>query len=29
LLHDEMEVSDGIFSSHNQDVYYTKEGCFE
>jgi hypothetical protein len=29
LLDDEMEVSDGLFSSHNQDVYYTKEGCFE
>jgi hypothetical protein len=29
LLDDEMEVTDGLFSSHNQDDYYTKDGCFE
>jgi hypothetical protein len=29
LLDDEMEVSDGFFSSHNQDDYYDQDGCFE
>jgi hypothetical protein len=29
LLDDEMEVTDGLFSSHNQDDYYNKEGCFQ
>jgi hypothetical protein len=29
LLDDEMEVSDGVFSSHNQDDYYSQDGCFE
>jgi hypothetical protein len=29
LLDDEMEVTDGLFSSHNQDDYYSKEGCFQ
>lgn len=29
LLDDEMEVSDGIFQSHDQDFYYDQDGCFE
>lgn len=29
LLDDDMEVSDGIFQSHDQHFYYDKAGCFE
>jgi hypothetical protein len=29
LLDDEMEVSNGIFRSHDQDYYYAQPGCFE
>lgn len=29
LLDDEMEVSDGIFQSHDQDFYYQRTGYFE
>ena len=29
LLDDDMEVSDGIFRSHDQNYYYDQEGCFE
>lgn len=29
LLDDEMEVSSGIFRSHDQDYYYNTPGCFE
>lgn len=29
LLDDDMEVSDGIFRSHDQHYYYDQDGCFE
>jgi Cyclin D1 binding domain len=29
LLDDEMEVSDGIFRSHDQHYYFDQDGCFE
>jgi Cyclin D1 binding domain len=29
LLDDEMEVSDGIFRSHDQHFYFDQDGCFE
>lgn len=29
LLNDEMEVSDSIFGSHEQEFYFHEEGCFE
>jgi len=29
LLDDEMEVSDGIFRSHDQGFYFEQDGCFE
>jgi len=29
LINDDMEVSDGIFRSHDQDYYYNQDGCFD